>query len=44
MKLAHCREQSVEMCDLYSAAPNAFVLFRSYVGSAPPPPSDAPSG
>lgn len=33
-KLVHWREQSVEMCDLYSVAPNAFVLFRSYIGSA----------
>lgn len=33
-KLVHRREQSVEMCDLYSAALNAFVLFRSYIGSA----------
>lgn len=33
-KLVHWRKQSVEMCDLYSAASNAFVLFRSYTGSA----------
>lgn len=33
-RLVHWRKQSVEMCDLYSAASNAFVLFRSYTGSA----------
>lgn len=28
------REQSLEMCDLYSAAPNAFVLLRSCISFA----------
>lgn len=46
-KHLHWREQSLEMCDLYSTAPNAFVLLRSCISSAfslsrllsPPPPS-----
>lgn len=29
------REQSLEMCDLYSAAPNTFVLLRSCISFAP---------
>lgn len=33
-RLVHWRKQSVEMCDLYSVASNAFVLFRSSTGSA----------
>lgn len=33
-KLFHWWEQSLEMCDLYSAAPNAFVLLRSCISSA----------
>lgn len=33
-KLVQWREQSLEMCDLYSAAPNAFVLLRSCISFA----------
>lgn len=33
-KRLHWREQSLEMCDLYSTAPNAFVLLRSCISSA----------
>lgn len=33
-KLVQWMEQSLEMCDLYSAAPNAFVLLRSCISFA----------